>query len=270
MKITQIKIIIEGMPEDNGLLRANAFISELYAITKNISKVDKLISGKGISSFYLRIVGLNYGSPATVVMEAIPENPDIDLRDRAINKIYSTYQSIEAGAIGRKDIEYSLIEGLIETTNIIGKSINSTRIITDGHDLNLTKEFKAKLDLILAPEEKTKGFLRGMLEYINIHQGKNVFRIYPDVGPIRVTCHFPAELTKSAIEAVGKYVEVRGELRYKAVSRYAHEILVEEIEIFSSDEVSPTLYDLRGIAPDLAGNLSSEKFVRKIRNAAIS
>jgi len=270
MKKTQIKIILEGMPEDKGLLRVNAFIGELDAITKSISKVDKLISGKGAPSFYLSIVELNYGSPATVVMEAIPENPDIDLRDNTINKFYSAYQSIEAGTLEKKEIEYSLIECLIETTNIIGKSINSTRIITNGHDLNITKEFKAKLDLILAPEEKTKGFLRGMLEYINIHQGKNVFRIYPDVGPIKVTCHFPPELTNNAIMAVGKYVEVKGELRYRAVAKYAHEIIVEEIEIFPSEEELPSLYDLRGIAPNLTGKLSSEEFVRKIRNATIS
>jgi len=270
MKKTQIKIIIEGMPEDNGLLRANAFISELYAITKNILKVDKLISGRGTPSFYLRIVELSYGSPAIVVMDAVPENPDIDLRDKTMNKFYSAYQNIETGTLERKEIEYSLIEGLIETTSIIGKSIYSTRIITDGYDLNLTREFKAKLDMILAPEEKTKGFVRGMLEYINIHHGKNIFRIYPDVGPIKITCHFPAELMKSAIAAVGKYVEVKGELRYKAVSKYAHEIIVEEIEIFPSDEELPTLYDLRGIAPNLTGDLSSEEFVRKIRNASIS
>jgi len=191
MKKTQIKIIIEGMPEDNGSLRVNAFIGELYAITKNIFKADKLVSGKGVPSFYLRIADLNYGSPATVVLEAIPQNADIDLRDIAIKKFYSPYHSIEAGISEKKEIEYSLIEGLIETTSIIGKSISSTRIITDGYDLNLTKEFKAKLDMILAPEEKAKGFLRGMLEYINIHGGQNVFRIYPDVGPIKVTCHFP-------------------------------------------------------------------------------
>jgi hypothetical protein len=270
MKKTQIKIIIEGMPEDNGLLRANAFIGQLDAITRNISKVDKLVSGKGTSSFYLRIIELSYGSPATVVMEPITENPDFDLREKTINKFCSTYQSIEAGALKKKEIEYSLIESLIETTNIIGKSINSTRIITDGYDLNITKEFKAKLDLILAPEERAKGFIRGMLEYINIHQGKNVFRIYPDVGPIKVTCHFPPGLTKSAIMAVGKYVEVKGELRYRAVAKYAHEIIVEEIEIFPPDEELPDLYDLRGIAPDLTEKLSSEEFVRKIRNATIS
>jgi hypothetical protein len=270
MKKKEIKIIIEGMPEDSGLLRVNAFISELDAITKNISKMANFVSGNGASSFYLRISNLSYESPATVVLEAIPQNPEIDLRDMAIQKFYSTYHSIESDSQENKKIEYGLIEGLIETTSIIGKSINSARIITDGYDLNLTKEFKAKLDLILAPEEKAKGFIRGMLEYINIHGGQNVFKIYPDVGPIKITCHFPPELTKTAIRAIGNYVEVKGELKYRAVSNYAHEISVEEIEIFSSDEDLPSLYNLRGIAPKLTGKLSSEEFIRKIRNEAIS
>jgi hypothetical protein len=239
MKKKEIKIIIEGMPEDNGHLRVNAFISELDAITKNISKTDKHISGKGSSSFYLMITELNYVSPATVVLEAIPQNPDIDMRDIVIQKFCSTYSYIESGSLDKKELEYGLIESLIETTSLIGKSINSTKIITDGHAINLTKEFKAKLDLILAPEEKAKGFVRGMLEYINIHGGQNVFKIYPDVGPIKITCYFPQQLKKIAIQAVGNYIEVKGELKYREVSNYAHEIIVEEIEIFPPDEELP-------------------------------
>ena len=270
MKKGNIEIIIEGMPEDDGQVRVSAFISELDAITKNISKVDKYISSKGSPSFYFRIAELSYSSPATVVLEPVLQNPSVDYRNKTIQTFFSAYKNIESGSADRKQIDYSLIEGLIETTSLIGKSINSVRIITDGFDFALTKEFKAKLDLVLAPEDRARGFLRGMLEYINIHGGQNVFKIYPDVGPIKITCHFPSGLKKTAIQAVGSYVEVRGELRYRAVSNYPHEISVDEIEIFSPDEMLPSLYELRGIAPNFTGELSSEEFVRKIRDNAIS
>lgn len=270
MNKKEIKVVIEGMPEDKGFVRVTAFINGLNAIINNISRIDKTVSEKGMSSFYLRITDLSYKSPATVVMEAIPNNPDIDLRDKAINKFYFTYEAIQGGRPIDKVIEYGLIEDMMEITKPIGKYINSIKIITDGHDLNLTSEFKAKMDLILAPEEHSSGFIRGMLEYINIHQSKNVFRIYPDIGPTKITCHFPIDLTKKAIEGVGKYVEVKGELNFKAISKYPHEIIVEEIDIFPPEEELPSLHDLRGIAPDLTGSLSSEQFVRKIRDAQIS
>lgn len=267
MKKNEIKIIIEGMPDKGGLIRADAFVYSLDSITKNIKKTDKLISGSGTSSFYLKLVELNYQSPATVIMEAIPINPDVDFREKTIEKFCSVYQAVQDETIAEKEIDYGLIEALNETTQIIGKYLNSIRIITNGYDLNLTIIFKAKVDLALAPEEKSIGYIRGMLEYINIHQDKNLFRIYPDVGPKKVSCHFPQELTEKAIDSIGKFVEVKGEIKYKAISKYPHEIIVEEIEAFPDEKELPSLYELRGIAPDLTGKLSSEQFVRKIRNA---
>lgn len=265
----EIKVVIEGMPEDRGFVRANAFINGLNAIIKNITRVDKTISKKGTPSFHLRITELSYKSPATVVMEAIPDDPEIDLRSKTIDKFYFTYEAIQQGRPD-KITEYGLIEDMIYIVNPIGKYINSIQITTDGYDLSLTNEFKAKMNLMLAPEELSSGSICGMLEYINIHQDKNVFRIYPDVGPTKITCHFPEELTKTAIEAIGKYVEVKGELKFKAISKYPHEIIVKEIDIFPPEEDLPTLYDLRGIAPDLTEGLSSEQFVRKIRDAQVS
>lgn len=270
MAKNEIKIVIEGMPQDNGLVRADAFINGLNSITKIIHRTDRIVSRKSMASFYLRITGLSYGSPATVTMEAVPQDPNIDLRKQTISKFYDTYESIQKGKLAEKEIESVLIEDMTEITNQIGKRINSIKVTMDEYDLTLTKEFKAKMELAISPEEKSSSFIRGMLEYINIHKNKNVFRIYPDIGPQKIICHFSEELTQKAIEAIGKYVEVRGELRFRAVSKHPHEIFVEEIEIFPPEEELPSLYELRGIAPNLTGQLSSEQFVRKIRDAKIS
>jgi len=270
MAKNEIKIVIEGMSQDKGLVRADAFINGLNSIIRAIHRTDRIVSGKSMASFYLRITGLSYESPATVTMETVLQDPNIDLRKQAISKFYDTYDSIQSGALAGKEIESVLIEDMTEITNQIGKHINSIKVIMDEYDLTLTKEFKTKMNLVIAPEEKSSSFIRGMLEYINIHENKNVFRIYPDIGPRKIVCHFSEELTKKAIEAIGKYVEVKGELRFRAVSKHPHEIFVEEIEIFPPEEELPTLYELRGIAPDLTGDLSSEEFVRKIRDAKIS
>ena len=133
----------------------------------------------------------------------------------------------------------------------------------------IDNEFKKIMSHALAPEEFSKGFIRGMLEYINIHQGKNVFRIYPDIGPVKISCHFSDKLMDAAITAVGKFVEVKGELKYKAVSQDPHEISVEEIEVMPEENALPSLYDLRGLVPNITGELTTEQFVRKIRDAQI-
>ncbi|HQH81090.1 MAG TPA: hypothetical protein PK599_06840, partial [bacterium] len=73
-----------------------------------------------------------------------------------------------------------------------------------------------------------------------------------------------------AIAAVGKYIEVRGELIYKSISQDPHKIAVEELIVLPSDNMLPSLRDLRGLIPNITGSLTSEEFVRKIRNAQAS
>jgi len=107
-----------------------------------------------------------------------------------------------------------------------------------------------------------------VLEAINVHDGANVFRIFPDVGPSRVTCHFPSLLERDAVQAIRRFVEVTGILRYKAAADYPHEIEVRALEVLPLEEDLPSLEDLRGSAPDCTGHLLSEEFVRGLRDVA--
>ena len=108
----------------------------------------------------------------------------------------------------------------------------------------------------------------GMLEQINIHGRAHLFVIYPTVGAREVRCSFPPELQKRAIEGIGKYVGVSGKLRYKKRDRFPNAVDVAGIEIHPEEKELPSIFDLRGIAKGATGNLSSEKFIRNLRNAS--
>lgn len=51
------------------------------------------------------------------------------------------------------------------------------------------------MDDALAVEEECEGAIEGMLEQINLHHGANVFYIYPEIGPRKISCHFPPSST---------------------------------------------------------------------------
>ncbi|MDD8030281.1 MAG: hypothetical protein PHE62_12105 [Acidobacteriota bacterium] len=269
MAKTQLRLVIEGLPADNGLVRATGFTNSLNTVLNSIKKSDRIVSGKK-SSFYLRISELSYKSPATVLLEAVPWEPEYDYREPAFNKAYSTYQYLREGLPSKSKIDNGLIEDVIELTSQIGTAVRSVTLAFNGNVVVVDNEFKRIMSQALVPEEFFRGYVRGMLEYINIHQGKNVFRIYPDVGPIKISCHFSDNLVTEAIAAVGKYIEVRGELIYKSISQDPHKIAVEELIVLPSDNMLPSLRDLRGLIPNITGSLTSEEFVRKIRNAQAS
>jgi hypothetical protein len=70
-----------------------------------------------------------------------------------------------------------------------------------------------------------------------------------------------------AKSGVGQTVRVYGLVTYLARDSHPSSVRVEEIDILSTDEELPSLMDLRGAAPDLTGNLSSEDFIREVRRA---
>ena len=124
----------------------------------------------------------------------------------------------------------------------------------------------SRVDTALAVDEECEGSIEGMLEQINLHLGANTFHIYPDVGPRKVTCHFPTKLYDDAVSAVGRRVEVSGTLRYRARGEFPHQIAVTQIEVFPPVSELPDWDDLRGRAPDATGGLSTEEFVRELRD----
>jgi hypothetical protein len=171
-----------------------------------------------------------------------------------------------SGSPSRK-VSYDLLRSLKEMTRLVGRDLKSLRVSRNGDGVVFGPDLGRSLDRILAPEETYAGSLRGMLDAINVHGGINLFHIYPDVGPHKVACHFRQDLQTVAVEGLGRYVQVSGTLKYKVSSPYPHEIQVEHLEILPNEADLPTLYELKGVAPDATGELSSVEFVRKLRNA---
>ena len=72
---------------------------------------------------------------------------------------------------------------------------------------------------------------------------------------------------RRGVAAVGRRVEVYGSLKYRAQAPFPHQISVTAIEAFPPDGELPDWEDLRGRAPGATGSLSSEAFIRELRDA---
>ena len=107
----------------------------------------------------------------------------------------------------------------------------------------------------------------GKLEQIDNPKNQNVFRIYPTLpNRSEVECQFPARLLDNARKALGRFVSVRGECFYRPRANFAHKIRVQEMEIFPPASTLPSLRDLYGIAPNATGDMTTEEFVRQLRD----
>jgi hypothetical protein len=159
-----------------------------------------------------------------------------------------------------------LLEDIRGLTKPVGVTVKSAALVFADRTFDLTQKVTSKVDNALAVHDECDGSIEGMLEQINLHHGANVFHIYPEVGPRKITCNFPMRLYDEAVAAVGRRVEIAGTLHYRLGASYPHQIAVSHIEAFPPESELPDWDDLRGRAPGATGDLSSEAFVRGLRD----
>ncbi len=186
----RITLIIEGLPEDDGQVRLGAFMSQLQNLSATITKLDREVNN-GKMATYFRIAELSYSSPVRVVLEPqpLPRHP------YAGAAIIASLERVTAALENGKDlsgIDADLLEDIRNLTRPVGKTVKSAALIFRDWSFDLTPVITSKVDAALAVDEECEGTLEGMLEQINLHHGANVFYIYPEVGPRKVSCHFPA------------------------------------------------------------------------------
>jgi hypothetical protein len=261
-------VSIDGLPSEEGHVRIDDFTRQLLLFSAAIKHYDLQITGHREPSTYLRIIALSHRSPATVTVEARPYHEDFDSAGAVARGFFSVLYSIDKTSKLTEPVDPTVLESVRDLSRSVGRKIKGLSIEYENNVVMLDSVFEKKVRVLLEPVETFPGSFRGVLEAINIHEDANVFRIYPDIGPTKITCRFPNELRAGAVAAVSHFVEVRGVLKYRAHSRFPHEMDVSELIAFPDEKELPSLHDLRGSAPDATGELLSEDFIRELRNAA--
>lgn len=260
----RITLIIEGLPEDDGQVRFAALMTQLQSLSATIAKLDRE-ANNGKPALYFRVAEISSASPVRVVIE--PHTlPKQRYTGRAVVESLGRIAGALTNGGDLTGLDADLLEDIRALARPVGKTVKNATLIFNAHRLDLTPRVSSKVDEALAITDECEGSLEGMLEQINIHLGANTFHIYPEVGPRKVTCHFPARLYDDAVSAVGRKVEIFGTLKYRTGVQYPHLISVGQIEAFPPESDLPDWEDLRGRAPEATGALLSEAFVRELRD----
>jgi hypothetical protein len=261
----RIELIMEGLAEDEGRVRLNVFMAQLQKLGAALTKLDRESNDGKIGNIF-QIAELSYSSPVRVVLQAKPLDSFRDTGHLVVEGLKRVTDAIVSGA-DLSGLDAELLEDIKGLATPIGKTVRNTTLVFNGSVVDLTPRLAHHLEDALAVEDECEGSLEGDLDQINVHQGANIFHIYPHVGPRRVTCHFPARLFDDAVAAVGRRIEVYGILKYRSKAPFPHQIDVAGIEAIAPDNELPDWEDLRGRASDATGQLSSEAFIRELRDA---
>ena len=260
----RITLQIVGSETDDGDVRFDDFLKQLNAIKKALTETDRLVSEDG-QSVYFRVVDLRHLSPAALEIEAVPIEGKRNNAIAVMDTFYSAVTEIQRKQQAPAFFDYPALQAFKELPTYKNTSITRTTISRSGDELALSRSLPETVDKILGPDIYEHGSITGMIDQINIH-GQNVFTVYPLVRLPKLKCVFPKELRKQAIQAIGQHVTIYGRMKYKKRDLHPFEMDVESVDIHPEDDFLPSLGELRGTAPGITGRLTSDEFVRQLRD----
>ncbi|MCY4262539.1 MAG: hypothetical protein OXC97_04395 [Candidatus Dadabacteria bacterium] len=262
---TGITITIESAKSDREHVSLDDFSFQLEALRKVLYSTESSLSGENAEIDW-QIVDLTHPSPAEVVLRPVGTRitTDTDIISETVNKVVRCFKALSEDISLPVEMSQQMLGHYKTFSDRVRKGVLRVSIKSET---DIVKINKTVIDAVVPSESESIGTVEGRLEFLNIHADRNVFRIYSAIPPEQVNCFFSPDKIKEAREAVGRKIRVLGKLTYPKGENFPRSIKVASIELLPEDDDLPSLGDLRGIAPDITGDLSSEEFVRNLRDA---
>jgi hypothetical protein len=263
----KIIIELEGDHADHGDIRLGALAEQLESLRKALTYAEQhaAIGGKRTAIYY-RVVDLHHSKP-TLEIEAVAEDPLDDRTSAVIYEFSTRLRQIHTGTVP----DNVPVEELEAYGEIAPKPERHMRGIVIGFDaptaiapyepLRVTREFEEKVAALIGPEEVAWGTMTGFLDALNLHE-RNVFYLWPRVGPKRLHCTFNRIIRDDVKAAIEHYVQASGRIHYRRRDDAARSMSsVYNVEVLDAAPEGSRLSDLRGIAPEITGGMDTRDFV---------
>jgi hypothetical protein len=264
MRSNRFKITLKGDEADESL-RLSDLIEQLNAVKQTLNQIDVAISGGSAPGLYYRVTSITMKSPATFEVEAVPKSRGANYGSRVVSKFSRDIRSVIAGKRpANADLE--LLESYRSLAQPMRKHVAEVRLQFEKEAVDIPRNLDIRVEEILGPDQVEFGSVVGSLDVIDIHNQRNLFRIYPVVGPTSIRCRFRSEMLTDAVAGITHFVRITGMLHYKRSEKHPHFIDVSAIEVLPERSDANSLSNLRGIAPDAYGGLSSTEYVDKVRS----
>lgn len=265
MSSNKFRITIKGDEADDSL-RLSDLIEQLNAVKSALNQVDLAISGGRTASLYYRVTNITMNSPATFELEAVPTKKTSRVYGRRVVSKFN--HDLKTVISGRRphEADLELLEsygGLVQTMR---KHVAQVSLQFEDQSMELPRNLDMKVEEILGPDQVEIGSIVGSLDVIDVHNQRNLFKIYPVVGPSSIKCRFPQDMLSEAISGIQHFVRIHGELHFKKSEKFPHLVKVTRIEALPERSDKPSLSSLRGMAAGALGEKSSTEYVDMVRN----
>ena len=207
----------------------------------SLRSIEECLSGHSPRIDYA-VTGLEVASAAIVLAPLISKASDRSLAEETITVFEDTIHRLEGGDLA---VNPKLNDTVLTAIRRLYAPLNRTASRVDVAGMSISTAFTATIDRLTGVKYVSTGYVKGVLETIDLH-GKTNFVIYPPIGNHEVKCNFPEELFDKVLQHMRHTVTVYGEQHFKKDGPYPSLVEVESIDS-GDDAEAPTLCDLRGV-----------------------
>ena len=263
----RVAFVMEGPDENDGHLELSVFAEKIRHFFDMLNRsvkesVDEVV--------VFHVVHLSHSSPATI--ECVPKASNFESNAVAVQAIGGSLMDVKSANF--QNLSHAVLSVMEQLAKINPTKVSQAEIrIIENDDggeqvYKIDDRFKEQLRRARQQEDRVVSTIDGRLEQINIHNNVNTFRIYASSpASYSVNCGFPPNLLETVQNSLGAFVSVSGECLYRPDAPFPYKINVQEMRMLPPSEELPILSDLYGIAPGSTGGMSSERFVRELRDA---
>lgn len=248
-----VSVVITPSAESRDSIAASDFVRQVDALR------ELLALAGAASASPPRITRLEMNSPALVVFET-------DAMPARFDQFFADLDAVATRGEAPPFLSRAAFDTLKDFSSAVGKSVGKAEIKIGGRSIVVDVAARKRIDAAFGADTSSEGTVDGMLEAINVHGKSNIFALYPVVGANRVACKFDDAMLAKVRPALGRYVEIRGELKYRWREKFPFEAVATHISVLPSWDEQPSFVDIVGMAPDATGGEPAEEFTRKARH----
>ena len=247
-------------------LKLDDFLDFLFDLRTVLRATDRTIALSDTPTTDYTVSDLSHSSPATIELRAETKEPGVDFRDRVLKTFIGGVKNILSGEMPRGFSTTLLIEYQDLARHLNGR-LREALFVHGELRASVSSSFRGKIEEIVGPDQREHGEVSGFIEIINAHQRRPFFLLYPLGSRDRIKCFFNPQMMSAVGQAIKRHVTASGMLHFRANMLQPHEVSVRSLDVHERDADLPGLGDLRGIAPDATGDVQSEEFIRRLRDA---
>ena len=248
-----------------GSITLSGFLGQIQDHLHMLKEYDLAISHENRASLEWLITDVTTGS-LIVETQSRSTLPNNDFGSDVTNAYFTGWERIENDGSSPPYLTESGMKAARRIAQRIGRGGMNGVVVSDpDHHVTISERASENLKVLLPEQDESLGSAEGTLETVSIHRGRR-FVIYHSRTKKAIRCDIPSEsdVLDQARAALGNRVVVGGRLHTNARGEPVR-ISVEKLRTLKEESGLPSIASLGGRYPDLTGNLTTEEYIRSLR-----